>query len=104
MKFTSIGSQLTGADVLEFFGNFKRSSVQRTPKYMFIWTENLLSSTRSTSKTFFSIKMIAVIILEKGDRFCAYFDHAVQLIIQIVLMRFNGTQLGASTTMSNPFL
>ena len=51
MKFRSIGSQLTGAEALEVFGNFKRSSVQSTPKYMFIWTENLLSSTLSTSKT-----------------------------------------------------
>ena len=51
MKLRSIGSQLTGADELEVFGNFKRSSVQSTPKYMFIWTENRLSSTLSTSKT-----------------------------------------------------
>ena len=52
MKLRSIGSQLTGADELEVFGNFKRSSVQSTPKYMFIWTENRLSSTLSTSKTY----------------------------------------------------
>ena len=52
MKLRSIGSQLAGADELEVFGNFKRSSVQSTPKYMFIWTENRLSSTLSTSKTY----------------------------------------------------
>ena len=70
MKFRSIGSQLTGADELEVFGNFKRSSVQRTPKYMLIWTENLLSSTRSTSKTFFVTKMTILSWLSKVNQSC----------------------------------
>ena len=66
MKLRSIGSQLAGADELEVFGNFKRSSVQSTPKYMFIWTENRLSSTLSTSKTYRTRKNMYRLSINQG--------------------------------------